>query len=83
MIWGILAFIGILLDVIISIFVTGRRYFLSLTLSFIVLWDFSMFYWVLLCLIVCRKTNVSLITVPASGEAIVVIMTTVPIVIEA
>jgi hypothetical protein len=38
---------------------------------------------VLLCSIVCRRTNVSLITVPASGEAIVVIMTIVLIVTEA
>ena len=51
-------------------------------LKYVVLWVFSMFCLALLCLIVCRRTNVSLITVPASGEAIVVIMTIVLIVTE-
>ena len=51
-------------------------------LNFVVLWVFLMFYLALLCLIVCRRTNASLITVPASGAVIVAIMITVLTVIE-
>ena len=51
-------------------------------LKYVVLWVFSMFCWALLCLIVCRKINVSLITVPASGAVMKAIMITELTVIE-